>query len=38
MKVTRKTGEHKGNLIKIFEFIMPLKTPGDQSLLNIQKM
>lgn len=36
--VIRKTEEHKGNLIKIFEFIMALKTLGNQGLLNIQKM
>lgn len=31
-EVIRKTEEHKGNLIKIFKFIMALKTLGNQGL------
>lgn len=33
-----KTEEQKGNLIKIFQFIMTLETLRNQGLLNIQKM
>lgn len=32
LSVFRKTEEHKGDLIKIFEFIMALKTLGNQGL------